>query len=147
MEKLEYLKAVFSEKGAEGVGEKLESTDRDTLRTVTVAAGLSLRAGGKRRSVAELRSALAEHIASAPGADDEEQAGNLRHSFCRPLCSERRQYPHTIQVATHKECPYVKHPNGLESTLHIGIHCCVMLCAWLIRSIEERRPPLKNCSI
>ena len=72
MEKLEYLKAVFSEEGAEGVGEKLESTDRDTLRTVTVAAGLSLRAGGKRRSVAELRSALAEHIASAPGADEEE---------------------------------------------------------------------------
>ena len=57
MEKLEYLKAVFSEEGAEGVGEKLDSTDRDTLRTVTVAAGLSLRAGGKRRSVAELRSA------------------------------------------------------------------------------------------
>ena len=71
MEKLEYLKAVFSE-GAEGLGEKLESTDTDTLRTVTVAAGLSLRAGGKRRSVAELRSALAEHIASAPGADEEE---------------------------------------------------------------------------
>ena len=99
MEKLEYLKAVFSEEGAEGVGEKLESTDRDTLRTVTVAAGLSLRAGGKLRSVAELRSALAEHVASAPGADDEEQAGNLHHSFCRPLSSERIQYPRTIQVS------------------------------------------------
>ena len=64
-----------------------------------MAAGLSLRAGGKRRSVAELRSALAEHIASAPGADEAEEAGNLHHSFCRSLSSERIQYPRTIQVS------------------------------------------------
>ena len=48
MEKLEYLKAVFSEEGADGVAEKLRSMDRDTLRTVTSAAGLSIRAGGQR---------------------------------------------------------------------------------------------------
>ena len=65
IEQLEYLKAVFSEEGADGVGEQLQSMDRDTLRTVTAAAGLSRRAGGKLRSVAELRFALKDHVASA----------------------------------------------------------------------------------
>ena len=65
IEQLEYLKAVFSEEGADGVGEQLQSMDRDTLRTVTAAAGLSRRAGGKLRSVAEWRFALKDHVASA----------------------------------------------------------------------------------
>ena len=88
MEKLEYLKAVFSEEGADGVAEKLRSMDRDTLRTVTSAAGLSIRAGGQRRSAAELRSGLKDHVASALGAQDEEQAGNLHHSDRDQLCKE-----------------------------------------------------------
>ena len=92
MEKLEYLKAVFSEEGADGVAEKLRSMDRDTLRTVTSAAGLSIRAGGQRLSAAELRSGLKDHVASALGAQDEEQAGNLHHSVCRPVSKERIQY-------------------------------------------------------
>ena len=91
MEKLEYLKAVFSEEGADGVAEKLRSMDRDTLRTVTSAAGLSIRAGGQRLSAAELRSGLKDHVASALGAQDEEQAGNLHHSDCRPVPKERLQ--------------------------------------------------------
>ena len=84
----EYLKAVFSEEGADGVGEKLHSMDRDTLRTVASAAGLSLRAGGKLRSAAELRSALKDHLAGALGADGEEQAGNLHHLDRDQLCKE-----------------------------------------------------------
>ena len=84
----EYLKAVFSEEGADGVGEKVRSMDRDTLRTVASAAGLSLRAGGKLRSVAELRSALKDHVASALGADGDEQVGNLQHSDRDQLCKE-----------------------------------------------------------
>ena len=76
----EYLKAVFSEEGADGVGEKLQSMDRDTLRTVASAAGLSLRAGGKLRSAAELRSALKDHLAGVLGANGDEQAGN--HDLC-----------------------------------------------------------------
>ena len=87
----EYLKAVFSEEGAAGVGEKVRSMDRDTLRTVTSAAGLSIRAGGQRLSAAELRSGLKDHVASALGAQDEEQAGNLHHSDCRPVSKERLQ--------------------------------------------------------
>ena len=75
MEKLEYLKAVFSEEGADGVGEKLQSMDINALRTVTSAAGLSIRAGGQRLSAAELRSGLKDHVASALGADGQEQAG------------------------------------------------------------------------
>ena len=92
MEKLEYLKAVFSEEGADGVGEKLQSMDINALRTVTSAAGLSRRADGKLISAAELCSALRNHLASALGADDEAQAGNLHHSVCRPLSKERIQY-------------------------------------------------------
>ena len=84
----EYLKAVFSEEGADGVGEKVRSMDRDTLRTVASAAGLSLRAGGKLRSAAELRSALKDHVASALGADGDEQVGNLQHSDRDQLCKE-----------------------------------------------------------
>ena len=84
----EYLKAVFSEEGAAGVGEKLQSMDRDTLRTVTSAAGLSIRAGGQRCSAAELRSALKDHLASAFGADGEEQAGKVHHSDRNQLCKE-----------------------------------------------------------
>ena len=77
---MQYLKAVFSEEGADGVGTQLQCMEQDTLRKVTAAAGLSLRAGGKLRSVAELRSALQDHVASTLGAEDEEQAGNLHHS-------------------------------------------------------------------
>ena len=84
----EYLKAVFSEAGADGVGEKVRSMDRDTLRTVASAAGLSLRAGGKLRSAAELRSALKDHLAGALGADGDEQAGSLHHSDRDQLCKE-----------------------------------------------------------
>ena len=84
----EYLKAVFSEEGADGVGEKVRSMDRDTLRTVASAAGLSLRAGGKLRLAAELRSALKDHVASALGADGDEQVGNLQHSDRDQLCKE-----------------------------------------------------------
>ena len=99
MDKLQYLKGVFEEEGADGVGEQLHAMDAEALRILTSAAKLPLRAGGKVRSVAELRSMLQDHVASALGADDEEQAGNLRHPFCRPLSSERIQYPHTIQVS------------------------------------------------
>ena len=92
IEQLEHLKAVFSEEGADGVGEKLYAMDAQALRILTSAAKLPLRAGGKVRSVAELRSMLQDHVASALGADDEEQAGNLHHSPCRPLSEERVQY-------------------------------------------------------
>ena len=53
IEQLEYLKAVFSEEGADGVGEKLYAMDAEALRILTSAAKLPLRAGGKVRSVAE----------------------------------------------------------------------------------------------
>ena len=86
IEQLQSLKDVFSEKGADGVGEQLECMERDTLRKVTAAAGLSCRAGGKLRSAAELRSALKDHLAGALGADGEEQAGNLHHSDRDQLC-------------------------------------------------------------
>ena len=88
IEQLQYLKDVFSEEGADGVGEQLRSMDINALRTVTSAAGLSIRAGGRRCSAAELRSALKDHLASALGADGEEQAGNLQHSDRDQLCKE-----------------------------------------------------------
>ena len=80
IEQLQYLKDVFSEEGAEGVGEQLRSMDINALRTVTSAAGLSCRAGGKLRSAAELRSALKDHLAGVLGANGDEQAGN--HDLC-----------------------------------------------------------------
>ena len=76
----EYLKAVLSEEGADGVGEHVESMDINSLRTVTAAAGLSCRAGGKLRSAAALRSALKDHLAGVLGANGDEQAGN--HDLC-----------------------------------------------------------------
>ena len=80
IEQLQSLKDVFSEKGADGVGEQLECMERDTLRKVTAAAGLSCRAGGKLRSAAALRSALKDHLAGVLGANGDEQAGN--HDLC-----------------------------------------------------------------
>ena len=88
IEQLQYLKGVFSEEGADGVGEKLQFMDRDTLRTVASAAGLSLQAGGKLRSAAELRSTLKDHLAGALGAGGDEQAGSLHHSDRDQLCKE-----------------------------------------------------------
>ena len=93
MEQLEYLKAVFTEEGADGVGKQLQSMGINALRTLTSAAGLPLRAGGKLRPASDLRSAVKDHVTRSLGADGEEQAGNLHHSvFCR-LSKERIHVP------------------------------------------------------
>ena len=63
VEELQYLKTVFSEKGAHGVREHLHAMNAKALRTLTSAAGLPLRAGGKMRVASELRSALLAHVA------------------------------------------------------------------------------------
>ena len=91
IEQLEYLKAVFSEQGIDGMGEQLQSMDINALRTVTAAAGLSIRSDGKLRPASELRAAVKDHVASALGADGQEQAGKVYHSVCRPLSKERIQ--------------------------------------------------------
>ena len=89
IEQLQYLKAVFSEQGIDGMGEQLQSMDINALRTVTAAAGLSIRSDGKLRPASELRSAVKDHVTRSLGADGEEQAGNLHHSVCCRLSKKR----------------------------------------------------------
>ena len=85
---LQYLKTVFAEKGADGVQEHLDAMSAKALRTLTLAAGLPRRAGGKDHVTSELRSALLAHVAVTLCADGEEQAGNLQHSDRDQLCKE-----------------------------------------------------------
>ena len=88
VEELQHLKTVFSEKGADGVREHLDAMSAKALRTLTSAAGLPRRAGGKDHVTSELRSALLAHVAVTLCADGEEQAGNLQHSDRDQLCKE-----------------------------------------------------------
>ena len=88
IENLQNLKTVFSEKGADGVGEQLDAMDREAVRRLTSAAGLPLRAGGKMLVASELRSALQDYVTVTLCADGEEQAGNLHRSDRDQLCKE-----------------------------------------------------------
>ena len=60
MDKLQYLKGVFEEEGAYGVGEQLHAMDAEALRRLTLAAKLPLRAGSKNLSVSQ--TALVSHV-------------------------------------------------------------------------------------
>ena len=91
VEELQHLKTVFSEKGADGVREHLDAMSAKALRTLTSAAGLPRRAGGKKHVTSELRSALLAHVAETLCADGEEQARNLHHLICRRQSKERIQ--------------------------------------------------------
>ena len=91
VEELQYLKTVFSEKGAAGAREHLDAMSAKALRTLTSAAGLPRRAGGKKHVTSELRSALLAHVAVTLCADGEEQARNLHHLICRRQSKERIQ--------------------------------------------------------
>ena len=89
MKKLESLTAAYPRECVDGVREELLCTSIDFLRKVHAAAGLPLRAGGKLLPASDSRPALLSHVASASGADGQEQAGNLHDLDCYPLCKER----------------------------------------------------------
>ena len=124
IEQLQYLKAVFSEQGIDGVGEQLMSMDINALRTVTAAAGLSIRSDGKWRSAAELLSALKNHVASVLGADGQEQAGNVHHSDRDQLCKEHVLWKfESLQLDMRVCC---------NSTWLSGKQCC-----WIVKIITQ----------
>ena len=124
IEQLEYLKAVFSEQGIDGMGEQLQSMDINALRTVTAAAGLSIRSDGKWRSAAELLSALKNHVASVLGADGQEQAGNVHHSDRDQLCKEHVLWKfESLQLDMRVCC---------NSTWLSGKQCC-----WIVKIITQ----------